>query len=37
VDEGKPVDIIYLDYSKDFETLSHSILLKKLAAHDLDR
>ncbi|GAB0204598.1 mitochondrial enolase superfamily member 1 [Grus japonensis] len=36
VDEGKAVDVVYLDFSKVFDTISHSILLEKLAAHGLD-
>ncbi|KAK4810854.1 hypothetical protein QYF61_008826 [Mycteria americana] len=36
VDEGKGVDVIYLDSSKAFDTISHSILLENLAAHGLD-
>ncbi|KAK4806957.1 hypothetical protein QYF61_027324 [Mycteria americana] len=35
VDEGKAVDVIYLNFSKAFDTVSHSTLLEKLAAHGL--
>jgi len=37
VNEGKAVGVIYADFSKAFDTVSHSILLEKLAAHGLDR
>jgi len=35
VDEGKAVDVIYLDFSKVFNTVPHSTLLEKLATHGL--
>ncbi|XP_010079416.1 PREDICTED: melatonin receptor type 1B [Pterocles gutturalis] len=35
-DEGKAVDVVYLDFSRTIGTLSPSILLEKLAAHGLD-
>ncbi|KAJ7411666.1 rna-directed dna polymerase from mobile element jockey-like [Pitangus sulphuratus] len=36
VDEGKAVDVVYLEFSKAVD-VSHSIFLEKLAAHSLDR
>jgi len=36
VDEGTSVDAVYLDFSKVFDTVTHSIL-EKLAACGLDR
>ena len=37
VDEGKAVDVVYLDFSKAFGMVSHSILLGKLAVRVLYR
>ena len=36
MDEGKAVDVVYLDSSKASDTVPHSILVEKLAAHGLD-
>ncbi|KAK4822006.1 hypothetical protein QYF61_006620 [Mycteria americana] len=36
VDEGKAVVVVYRDFRKAFDMVSHSILLEKLAAHGLD-
>ena len=30
VDGGRAVDVVYLDFSKVFDTISHSILVMKL-------
>ena len=36
VDESQAVDVVYLDFSKAFDTVPHNILVEKLAAHGLD-
>jgi len=36
VDEDKAVDVVYLDFSEAFDTVPHSILLEKVAAHGLN-
>ncbi|CAM5107079.1 unnamed protein product [Eretmochelys imbricata] len=36
VDTGKAVDVIYLDFSKAFDTVSHSMIASKLRTYGLD-
>jgi len=36
VDEGRAVDVVYLDFSKAFDTVSHNILLSKRRKGGLD-
>ena len=35
LDEGCPVEIIYLDFSKPFDTVQHERLAVKLRAHGI--
>jgi len=36
IDEGRAVDVVYLDFNKAFDTVSHDILLGKLRKCGLD-
>ena len=33
VDDGSPVDVVFLDFQKDFDKVPHQRLLLKLKAH----
>lgn len=37
VDEGKTMDVVQLGMNKAFDTVSHSILLEKMAVYSLNR
>lgn len=36
MDTGKNTDVIYLGFSKDFDTIKHNILVSKFERYELD-
>ncbi|PKU47584.1 rna-directed dna polymerase from mobile element jockey- hypothetical protein [Limosa lapponica baueri] len=36
IDEGRAVDIVYLDFSKTFDHVSHKIFVERLLKYELD-
>lgn len=36
MDDGRAVGAVYLDFSKAFDTVSHTTLLEELSAHGLE-
>ena len=36
IDEGKPLDVIYLDFSKAFDKVPHKRLLRKIESHEIN-
>ena len=37
IDDGKAVDVVYLDFSRAFDTVSHSILWSGQSSSEVDR
>jgi len=36
MDKGRAIDVIYLDFSRAFDTVTHNILLSRLDGHGFD-